>query len=330
MTGKDIATTRQGQFVPANLDERVRFAQLMADADMLPRQYRERPANVLLAMEYGDSLGIPYAQAISTINVIEGKPSASAALISALVRRAGHRLRISGDDEHAVATIVRSDDPEFEYRSEWTVARAERAGLCQVRDGKPYARSQGGKVLPWEAYTAALLKARAITEVAREACQEALMGVQYTPEELGAVVDEDGEPVDVPKRTAAPRRVRAETVPPVRPCGHPGDPNTKCGTCVAEQHNGQRGPDEDGDRQVVDAEPEPHPETVAEPAEARPQLPDDFDLIVQNAEENLDKPGLLDLHALADAAGDRMAVAAVLAAGKRVATHLEQQEQAGA
>jgi hypothetical protein len=36
-----------------------------------------------------------------------------------------------------------------------------------------------------------MLKARAISEVSREACEEALAGVHYTPEELGAVVDED-------------------------------------------------------------------------------------------------------------------------------------------
>jgi hypothetical protein len=40
-----------------------------------------------------------------------------------------------------------------------------------------------------------MLKARAISEVARDACQEALSGVIYTPEELGAsvVVTPDGE-----------------------------------------------------------------------------------------------------------------------------------------
>lgn len=40
-----------------------------------------------------------------------------------------------------------------------------------------------------------MLKARAITEVARDACEEALMGMTYTPEEMGADVDEDGIPL---------------------------------------------------------------------------------------------------------------------------------------
>ena len=37
-----------------------------------------------------------------------------------------------------------------------------------------------------------MLKARAISEVARDACEEALFGLHYTPEELGAEVNEDG------------------------------------------------------------------------------------------------------------------------------------------
>ena len=37
-----------------------------------------------------------------------------------------------------------------------------------------------------------MLKARAITQCARDACEEALFGLHYTPEELGAEVDEDG------------------------------------------------------------------------------------------------------------------------------------------
>ena len=41
-----------------------------------------------------------------------------------------------------------------------------------------------------------MLKARAITQCARDACEEALFGLHYTPEELGAEVDEDGVVVE--------------------------------------------------------------------------------------------------------------------------------------
>ena len=156
---------------PTQLDVRIRYAQALASADLLPAAYRRKPANVLLAMEYGQALGLDTITAIQSVHVIDGKPTASAQLIGALVRRAGHKLRVTGDDTQAVAEIVRSDDTEYVFRSVWTIERAKNAGLT-------------GKGV-WRQYPSAMLKARAITEVARDACPEALAGVAYTPEELG-------------------------------------------------------------------------------------------------------------------------------------------------
>lgn len=166
----------------ASLPEKMQYAKALAESGMLPGQYRKQPANLLYALEYAESLGLHPMAAITGIHVIEGKPSASAALISALVRRAGHKLRVRGNDQEAVAQIVRADDPDYTFEVRWTIARAEQAGL---------ARKQ-----VWKNYPAAMLKARAITEVARDACEEALSGMHYTPEELGANVDQDGEPID--------------------------------------------------------------------------------------------------------------------------------------
>ncbi|MEU5716596.1 hypothetical protein AB0G71_12535 [Streptomyces sp. NPDC020403] len=182
---------------PASLDGSVRFAQLLADADLLPKQFVGKPANVLYAIEYGRTLGITPVAAITGIHVIEGKPSASSGLIGALVRQAGHKLRVKSDGATtATAQIVRADDPDFTYECTWTLERAEQAGLLQIKEGKPWARDRNGRPATWEKYTAAMLKARAITEVARDACEDVLFGLHYTPEELGAVVNQDGEPVE--------------------------------------------------------------------------------------------------------------------------------------
>jgi len=163
------------------LSERMEFARALSTASLLPRAYQQNPGNVLLAMELGDALGIRPIQAINAVHVIEGKPSASADLIASLVRKAGHKLRISGDDKTATAQIIRADDPEFTYEATWTMDRARAAGLA-------------GKGV-WKSYPAAMLKARAITEVARMGASDALYGVVYTPEELGAETTGDGEPI---------------------------------------------------------------------------------------------------------------------------------------
>ena len=154
----------------APLPDRLQYAEALAASNLLPSSYRQNPANVLLAIELGSALGIPPIQAINGIHVIEGKPTASADLIASLVRKAGHKLRITGDDTAATATLIRADDPEFPFEVTWTIKRAQAAGLT-------------GKGV-WKAYPAAMLKARAITEVARAGASDALYGVIYTSEEL--------------------------------------------------------------------------------------------------------------------------------------------------
>lgn len=175
-----------------SLPERMEYARTLASSGLLPTAYRNRPENVLFAVEYGRALGLEPITAINSVHVIEGKPSASSGLISSLVRRAGHKLRVRIEREPelvAIAQIIRSDDVDFTFESQWTLARAKRAGVA------------GKKV--WQNFPEAMLKARAITEVAREACEEAILGVGYTPEELGAEVDADG---NVVARQAAQNR----------------------------------------------------------------------------------------------------------------------------
>ncbi len=168
----------------ASLPDKMQYAKAMAGSNLLPRQYQGNPANLLFALEYADALGVSPINAITSIHVIEGKPTASADLIAGLVRRAGHKLRVSGDDRTATAQIIRADDPDFTYEVTWTLDRAKAAGLA-------------GKAV-WKQYPAAMLRSRAITEVARMGASDALYGVIYTPEEVGADVDLDGDPAPAP------------------------------------------------------------------------------------------------------------------------------------
>jgi hypothetical protein len=167
--------------------DKVDWAERIAQSNLLPKQYQRNPANVLLALEYGTALGISPVVAMQQIHVIEGKPTASAQLIGGLVRNAGHKLRVEFDRKTmtASATIIRSDDPDYEFTAVWTMDRAKAANLT----------GKGN----WRTYPDAMLKARAITEVARDACPEALFGVAYTAEELGS---------------DAPVRVEATLTPP--------------------------------------------------------------------------------------------------------------------
>src|SRR5579859_5911131 len=82
MTTTDIAVRRpQASAIPAKLA----YAKELANSGLLPSAYRRNPGNVLWAVEFGEMLGLPPMAAITGVHVIEGKPTASAGLISALV-----------------------------------------------------------------------------------------------------------------------------------------------------------------------------------------------------------------------------------------------------
>lgn len=146
------------------------YARAVSTASMLPDTYRGKPADIMLAVGLGQSMGLSPAESLYRIAVIKGKPTASAELIAANVRKAGHRLRVIGDDTSATATIVRADDPDFEF----TVTRDLAWAKSMKLDGNDNYRKQPGTMLQW----------RAISAVARLACPEALYGVAYTSDEM--------------------------------------------------------------------------------------------------------------------------------------------------
>lgn len=171
------------------LAEKMDWARTLAPSGLLPKAYQQNPANLLLAAELADALGIPRINALTSIHVVEGRPSASADLMAALVRRAGHKIRVQVKAGAAKAVLIRADDPDFEFEAVWTLDRAKAAGLA-------------GKNV-WKAYPEAMLRSRAITEVIRMGASEVLSGAIYTPEELGVAVDGQGEPLKAQPATAA-------------------------------------------------------------------------------------------------------------------------------
>lgn len=173
-----------------SLDAAVDYARKLSASELLPKAYVGKPQNVLLAIEFGRSLGLDPITAINMTHVVQGRPTASAQLVGALVRRAGHILRVRGDETSATAKIVRSDDPEFTFEATWTMERAKTAGVLS----NPV----------WKSYPANMLKARAITEVARDACPEVLAGMGYTSEELHGPAHVTAEQIDTPNVVALP------------------------------------------------------------------------------------------------------------------------------
>lgn len=155
----------------ASLADKVEYAKALAPADLLPPAFRGKPANVLLAMEAGQSLGKTAIEIMQNAHVISGKLGFSAEFQRALVLESGHRFRVFMDGETAVAQGVRSDDPNFTYESRWDLARAKAAEL-----------TTGPNKANWAKMPHSMLKARATTEVCRDGFADVIRGYRSVDE----------------------------------------------------------------------------------------------------------------------------------------------------
>lgn len=147
------------------------------------RQEAQAVAKVL----YGQELGIGPVTAMMSIHIIEGKPAASANLVAARIKTSGrydYRVR-----EHSAQACV------IEFFERDHAGNRETLGIVSWSMDDARAAGLTGRA-PWKSYPRAMLFARAITEGARTHCPDVFGGAPvYTPEELGADVDAEGDPV---------------------------------------------------------------------------------------------------------------------------------------
>jgi hypothetical protein len=181
----------------------VYLSEVIANTEMVPSGLRSKPDAVCAVILYGHELGLGPMQSLNTINIIGGRPSLSPEGMRALVLSAGHRIRVSGDDESATAQCHRREWPADEWTSHtFTMADAQRADLV----GKPGSS--------WKKYPRAMLMARATSEACRADFSDVIRGLSYTTDEVI-----DMTPPAVPKVTSgqnhnrekAPRRASGRT-----------------------------------------------------------------------------------------------------------------------
>ena len=169
-----VAIARQAEAARA-------LGETLIASGLLPDSIKKPEAAVAVMLK-GQELQIPPMQALSHIVMVKGKPTMSAELMRALAQRAGHKIRIvESTRESATVEGVRADDPGHPTRITFDEADVKTAGL---------GGQQGHKTYP-----AAMKLARATSALCRAVFADALAGISYTPEELGAPVDEEGRVV---------------------------------------------------------------------------------------------------------------------------------------
>lgn len=170
--------------VPRTMDEAIRFATTLSKSDIVPKDFLDKPANILVAIQWGFELGLQPMQAMQSIAVINGRPSLWGDAVIALVRSSDlceyiHE-EIAADGMSATCRTKRKGDDRETVRT-FTMEDAEKAGLK-------------GKAGPWTQYRKRMLQMRARSWCLRDVYPDVLRGVHVAEEAQDIPPEKDVTP----------------------------------------------------------------------------------------------------------------------------------------
>jgi hypothetical protein len=161
-------TTHKG-FTPQTLTEAMEFSERLAKSQMVPRNYQNKPEDVLVAVQWGLEIGLAPMQALQNISVINGKPSvygdAALALVQASPVCEDVQEYVEGEGTtNPVAVCIAIRKGRKPVTVKFSVEDARRAGLW-------------GKQGPWTQYPKRMLQMRARGFALRDAFPDVLKGL---------------------------------------------------------------------------------------------------------------------------------------------------------
>lgn len=152
-----------------SLQEAMDYAKLIADSDLAPKDYRGKPGNVLIAIQFGYEIGLLPLQAVQNISVISGRPAVWGDAMLALVQSNSlcEYIRETFKDNKAFCAVKRQG--EDEHISTFSVEDAKKANLW-------------GKPGPWTQYPERMLRMRARGFALRDKFSDILKGISMQEE----------------------------------------------------------------------------------------------------------------------------------------------------
>jgi hypothetical protein len=107
-----VQSTQQFDLSPKTFEQALVFADYLADSDMVPKDFKGKPGNCLIAMQWGMELGMKPLQAIQSIAVINGRPSMwGDALLRAKRRGEDEQVRTFSDADAKLAGLLGKQGP---------------------------------------------------------------------------------------------------------------------------------------------------------------------------------------------------------------------------
>jgi hypothetical protein len=203
--------------MPSSVDEGWRLANIFAKSDLPPKNFRNHPEDILVAMQIGAEIGLPPMQALQGGAVINGRYSLWGDAVLALIvssplyqdhdeyfevggqRRDGLVLDdLKADTTTAICSFVRRGKATPVVRR-FSVGQAKKAGLWS-------------KPGPWQEYPDRMLAMRARGFAARDAFPDLLRGI-HTAEEARDMPTVTAEPQPQPRlvQRLSERRVEPTT-----------------------------------------------------------------------------------------------------------------------
>jgi hypothetical protein len=154
---------------PRNLAEAMEFAKIIAQSDMVPKDYVNKPGNVLVAVQTGAELGLKPMQSLQGISVINGRPSIWGDAMRALVISHPEFEDLHEDKQDTQCTVTLKRRGRSAVVTTFTMEDAKKAGLA-------------GKSGPWQTAPKRMLQMRAFAFAARDLFADALKGIKSTEE----------------------------------------------------------------------------------------------------------------------------------------------------
>lgn len=209
MNGKELLPA------PQNIAEARQIAQILAGSQLTPQSFRNKPDDIVVAMMWSHTLGLPIVQGLQHICVINGKPSMYGDGLLAVVMASGQLLDIKekyegqGDLLTAVCTVTRRGK-ETPTVGTFSMKDAEKASLLK-------------KPGPWQQYPKRMLKMRARAYALRDAFPDVLSGMTSAEEQQDVIdssaVEVNREEVKTEAAPAVvkkmPRRITKKAAAPV-------------------------------------------------------------------------------------------------------------------
>ncbi len=175
---------------PQTFDQALTFAGYLADSDMVPKDFKGKPGNCLIAMQWGMEIGLKPLQAMQNIAVINGRPSLWGDALIALARSSSVCEYILEEDngDTATCTVKRRGEPQ--QSRTFSMADAKLAGLL-------------GKAGPWTQYPKRMRQMRARAFAIRDVFPDVLKGLAVAEESQDGAVTEKhmGDAVQVEHST---------------------------------------------------------------------------------------------------------------------------------